>query len=93
MNTVLEATRQMVLMEHGEEANDLYLHTLKTAQIHEEEYFGHLVADDLSSILLPFPDRRILFLKNPAFVPQLTSQNPPVLLPRKSVCRHTLPHC
>ena len=26
MNTVLEATRQMVLMEHGEEANDLYLH-------------------------------------------------------------------
>ena len=43
--------------------------------------------------LLPFPDRRILFLKNSAFVPQLTSQNPPVLLPRKSVCRHTLPHC
>lgn len=33
MNTVLEATRQMVLMEHGEEANDLYLHTLKAAQI------------------------------------------------------------
>ena len=43
--------------------------------------------------LLPFPDRRILFLKNPAFVPQFTSQNPPVLLPRKSVCRHTLPCC
>ena len=42
--------------------------------------------------LLPSPDRRILFLKNPAFVPQLTSQNPPVLLPRKSVCCHTLPH-
>lgn len=51
MNTVLEATRQMVLMEHGEESNDLYLHTLKAAQIQEEEYFGHLVADDLSSIL------------------------------------------
>lgn len=51
MNTVLEATRQIVLMEHGEEANDLYLHTLKAAQIQEEEYFGHLVADDLSSIL------------------------------------------
>ena len=50
MNTVLEATRQMVLMEHGEESNDLYLHTLKVAQI-QEEYFGHLVADDLSSIL------------------------------------------
>ena len=51
MNTVLEATRQIVLMEHGKEANDLYLHTLKAAQIQEEEYFGHLVADDLSSIL------------------------------------------
>ena len=51
MNTVLEATRQMVLMEHGEEANDLYLHTLKAAQIQEEEYFGHLVTDDLSNIL------------------------------------------
>ena len=51
MNTVLEATRQMVLMEHDEEANDLYLHTLKAAQIQEEEYFGHLVADDLSNIL------------------------------------------
>jgi len=51
MNTVLEATRQIVLMEHGEEANDLYLHTLKAAQIQEEEYFGHLVADDLSNIL------------------------------------------
>ena len=41
----------MVLMKHGEEADDLYLHTLKAAQIQEEEYFGHLVADDLSSIL------------------------------------------
>ena len=51
MNTVLEATRQMVLMEHGEEADDLYLHTLKAAQIQEEEYFGHLVVDDLSNIL------------------------------------------
>lgn len=51
MNTVLEATRQMVLMEHGEEADDLYLHTLKVAQIQEEEYFGHLVAGDLSNIL------------------------------------------
>lgn len=51
MNTVLEATRQMVLMEHGEVADDLYLHTLKAAQIQEEEYFGHLVASDLSSIL------------------------------------------
>ena len=51
MNTVLEATRQMVLMEHGEAADDLYLHTLKAVQIQEEEYFGHLVDNDLNAIL------------------------------------------
>lgn len=37
--------------------------------------------------LLPFPSSRILLLKNPAFVLYLTSQNPPVLLPLKSVCQ------
>ena len=51
MNTILEATRQMVLMEHGESADDLYLHTLQAAQIQEEEYFGHLVDNDLNAIL------------------------------------------
>lgn len=51
MNAVLEAVRQMVLMEHGESADDLHLHTLQAAQIQEEEYFGHLVANDLNIIL------------------------------------------
>ena len=51
MNTVLESTRQMVLMEHGEGADDLYLHTLQAAQIQEEEYFGHLIYNDLNAIL------------------------------------------
>ncbi len=51
MNAVLEATRQMSLMEHGENADDLYLHTLQAAQIQEEEYFGHLAANDLNAIL------------------------------------------
>ena len=51
MNTVLEAARQMVLLEHGEDSGDLYLYTLKTAQIQEEEYFGHLIASDLKAIL------------------------------------------
>ena len=51
MNAVLEATRQMILMEHGENADDLYLHTLQAAQIQEEEYFGHLAANDLNAIL------------------------------------------
>ncbi len=51
MNTILEATRKMILMEHGENSDDLYLHTLQAAQIQEEEYFGHLVANDLNAIL------------------------------------------
>ena len=51
MNTVLEATRQMILLEHGGDSGDLYLHTLKTAQVQEEEYFGHLVTSDLKVIL------------------------------------------
>lgn len=37
MNTILEAARQMLLPEHGEDS--------------EEEYFGHLVTKDLKNIL------------------------------------------
>ena len=51
MNTILEATRKMILMEHGENSDDLYLHTLQAAQIQEEAYFGHLVANNLNAIL------------------------------------------
>ena len=48
MNTVLEAVRQMVLSKREDSANDLYLRTLELAQVPEEEYFGHVVADDLN---------------------------------------------
>ena len=51
MNAVLEAVRQMALMKNGGEENDLHLRTLEVAQIREDEYFGHLVAGDLTSIL------------------------------------------
>ena len=51
MNAVLEAVRQMALMQNGGDANDLYLRTLEIAQIREDEYFGSLVADDLKGIL------------------------------------------
>ena len=45
MNAVLEAVRQMVLAKREESVNDLYLRTLELAQVPEEEYFGHVVAD------------------------------------------------
>ena len=51
MNAVLEAVRQMALMKNGGEENDLHLRTLEVAQIREDEYFAHLVAGNLSSIL------------------------------------------
>ena len=51
MNAVLEAVRQMVLAKKGDGKNDLYLRTLELAQVPEEEYFGHVVADDLTGIL------------------------------------------
>ena len=51
MNTVLEAVRQMVLSKREDSANDLYLRTLELAQVPEEEYFSHVVSDDLNEIL------------------------------------------
>ena len=51
MNAVLEAVRQMVLAKEGDGPNDLYLRTLELAQVPEEEYFGYVVADDLTWIL------------------------------------------
>lgn len=51
MNAVLQAVRQMVLAKREGSADDLYLRTLELAQVPEEEYFGHVVADDLTEIL------------------------------------------
>lgn len=51
MNAVLEAVRQMVLAKREDGANDLYLRTLELAQVPEEEYFSHVVSDDLNEIL------------------------------------------
>ena len=51
MNAVLQAVRQMVLTQQGETENDLYLRTLELAQIQEDEYFGHVISNDLKLIL------------------------------------------
>lgn len=37
--------------QRGETENDLYLRTLELAQIQEDEYFGHVISDDLKLIL------------------------------------------
>ena len=51
MNAVLETVRQMLLAKHTTGQDDLYLRTLELAQVQEEEYFGHVVAEDLERIL------------------------------------------
>lgn len=51
MNAVLEAVRQMLLAKQTAGQDDLYIRTLELAQVQEEEYFGHVVAEDLNRIL------------------------------------------
>lgn len=50
MNAVLEAVRQILLTKQ-ETGDNLYLRTLELAQVQEEEYFCHVVAEDLKRIL------------------------------------------
>lgn len=50
-NAILETIRQMLLAKNEGVDEDLYLRTLEVAQIREDDYFGKLISDDLSSIL------------------------------------------
>ena len=51
MNAMLEAVRHMALAKHKGKEEDLHLGTLAVAQVQEEEYFGHVVSKDMSTIL------------------------------------------
>ena len=51
MNTVLEATRQQIIQECDPGANDLHLRTLELAQITEDDFFDHVVHEDMDGIL------------------------------------------
>lgn len=51
MNAILEANRQQILAEQGPEYSDVYLRTLELAQVQEDEYFGHVLSEDLTRIL------------------------------------------
>ena len=51
MNAAMEAVRQSVIKKKGNNEEDLYLRTLELAQVQEDEYFGHVVSKDLTSIL------------------------------------------
>lgn len=51
MNTVLEATRQQIIHEYDPGANDLHLRTLELAQVTEDDFFDHVVHEDMDGIL------------------------------------------
>ena len=56
MNAALEAVRQSVIQKKGNDKEDLYLRTLELAQIQEDEYFGHVISEDLTGILRDIRD-------------------------------------
>lgn len=51
MNLILEATRQTVIRDHAPGENDLYMRTLELGQVQESDFFGHVLHDDLDSIV------------------------------------------
>ena len=50
MNAMLEAVRKMAMMNQDGQ-DDLSTRTLELAQVREDDYFGHVLADDLKAIL------------------------------------------
>ena len=50
MNAMLEAVRKMALMKQDGQ-DDLSTRTLELAQVREDDYFGHVLANDLKAIL------------------------------------------
>lgn len=55
-NAVLEATRQQVMEKYNPGENDLYVRTLELAQISEDEYFSHVVHNDMDGIMRDIRD-------------------------------------
>lgn len=56
MNTVLNATRQQVIEKYNPGENDLYVRTLELAQVSEDDYFSHVVHQDIDGIMRDIRD-------------------------------------
>ena len=57
MNAVLEATRRTILEKQGADGDDLYVRILELAQVSEEDYFSHVMHDDLDMIVRDIRDQ------------------------------------
>lgn len=51
MNSYLEALRQSFVDQAGADPDDLWMSTLKAGQVEEDEYFGHVIHNDVMEIL------------------------------------------
>lgn len=51
MNAMLEAVRQTMILEKGADPDDIYMQTIKAAQLSEDDFFGTAIGKDLMEIL------------------------------------------
>ena len=51
MNSMLEAVRQTLIMDKGADPDDIYMQTIKAAQLSEDDFFGTAISKDLMEIL------------------------------------------
>ena len=51
MNVMLEAVRQTLITEKGADPDDIYMQTIKAAQLSEDDFFGTAIHKDMMEIL------------------------------------------
>lgn len=59
LNTMLEAVRQTLIMESGADPDDIYMQTIKAAQLSEEDFFGTAINKDMMEILSDIRDSHV----------------------------------
>lgn len=56
LNTMVDMARAEIMANRKINENDLYIRTLEAAHIQEDEYFSHMVADDIIGIVRDIRD-------------------------------------
>lgn len=59
MNTMLETVRQTMILEKGADPDDIYMQTIKAAQLSEDDFFGTAISKDLMEILRTIRDNHV----------------------------------
>lgn len=56
LNAMVDMARAEIMANRSQDENDLYIRTLEASHIQEDEYFSHMVSDDLFRILRDIRD-------------------------------------